>query len=239
MRPVNTFTNTFTDSLFAEDFDTPPPPAPAAPGSAPPLFTAEELAASRAEAWREGQEAGLAAAREAEAAATAAALAMIATELRAARAELALGAEQTAENLACLLAAALASALPALCARHGEAEIRAVAAEILPSLTQEPNIRVLVPPQHITALQAEIATLDHELAEHVRLIATPALGPSDITIRWHHGEAVRDAAELWDQIAAILAPHGLLGATAMPEPVSRPAPGPSKKKQQQEPAHVD
>jgi flagellar biosynthesis/type III secretory pathway protein FliH len=225
----------FAGALFAEDFDTPPPAAPAAPASAPAMFTAEDLAAARAAAWREGQEAGLALARDGAATATGAALATIAAELPAARAALAAGAEQTAENLARLLAAALAAALPALCARHGEAEIRAVAAEILPSLTHEPNIRVLVAPEHMAALQAEIATLDHELAEHVRLIATPALGPSDITIRWHHGEAVRDAAELWDQIAATLTLHGLLSAAPTPEPVAR-TPG---KKHQKEHAHVE
>jgi len=223
----------FTGTLFAEDFDV--PPAPPAPGSAPPLFTAEDLALTRAEAWRLGEEAGLAAARDGQARATGEALAMIATELRAARAELAASAEQTAENIARLLAASLGVALPALCVQHGEAEIRAVAREILPSLTHEPNVRVLVAPEHVAALQAEIATLDHELAEHVRLIATPGLGASDITIRWHHGEAVRDATELWEQIAASLAPHGLLSAVPKPEPAARP----SRKKPQQESVHVD
>jgi hypothetical protein len=36
-----------------------------------------------------------------------------------------------------------------------------------------------------------------------------------VRIAWHNGSAVRDAAALWEQVAAVLVPAGLLRADAM------------------------
>ena len=36
------------------------------------------------------------------------------------------------------------------------------------------------------------------------------MAPGDVRIAWHNGAATRDAAALWQQVAAILAPAGLL-----------------------------
>jgi len=59
-------------------------------------------------------------------------------------------------------------------------------------------------------LRQHIARLDPDLVRAIRVMPGSQMGPSDIAIRWQHGEAVRDAARIWNSIAAILAPHGLM-----------------------------
>ena len=41
-----------------------------------------------------------------------------------------------------------------------------------------------------------------------------AMPPGDVRIAWRNGSATRDAAALWQQVAAVLAPAGLLLAHA-------------------------
>jgi hypothetical protein len=40
------------------------------------------------------------------------------------------------------------------------------------------------------------------------------MSPGDVRIAWRNGTATRDAAALWQQVAAVLAPAGLLRADA-------------------------
>jgi hypothetical protein len=61
----------------------------------------------------------------------------------------------------------------------------------------------------------EIGRLDPDLAERVRVVECDAMTPGDVKIAWRNGAAVRDAAALWEQVAAVLAPAGLLRTGAM------------------------
>ncbi len=48
----------------------------------------------------------------------------------------------------------------------------------------------------------------------MQIIECDAMAPGDVRIAWHNGAATRDAAALWQQVAAVLAPAGLLRADA-------------------------
>jgi flagellar biosynthesis/type III secretory pathway protein FliH len=201
-------------ALFAEDFDM---PATAATDSAAadPVYSACELAAAREAAWRSGHDAGLREAAAGDAAATAAAVRAVAERFAAEGNLAAAHVEQSAEAIARLLLDSLAAMFPALCARYGEPEVRAVVRAVLPALTQEPAITIRANPVTAVAVSQEVARLDPELAAHVQLAKCDAMPPGDVRIAWHNGAATRDAAALWQEVAAILAPAGLLSADAV------------------------
>jgi flagellar biosynthesis/type III secretory pathway protein FliH len=194
--------------LFAEDFDVLPETDAAEPEVIEPVFTQAEIAAARAEAHA----AALAEAERRHDGATRAALDAIAVQMRAAATEAALVAERSAEAIAGALFAALAAALPDTCARHGAAEVAAVARAVLPALMQEPSVTVRVNPHAQAAVAREIARLEPGLARRVVLTATDALDPGDIRIDWQDGAASRNTADVWARIAETLAPLGLAAA---------------------------
>jgi flagellar assembly protein FliH len=194
--------------LFEDDFGL--DPVPPEPQVIVPSYSAADLAAARAEAWAEGHQAGTAEANAATAAATRVLLEQIAAALRDARAQAETISEQSAEAIARLLMDTFAATFPALCARHGEAEVRHVIRTILPAVSAEPTVTVRVNPAHIPALMRELDQIDIELAERVQMMPQASIPPGDVRLRWQDGAAVRDTAELWRQVQAVLAPEGLL-----------------------------
>jgi hypothetical protein len=155
--------------LFAEDFDS--PEAAPEPEVIDPVFTLGELSAARATAWHDGHAAGLQEAAETDAAATRQALTAIVEQFAAERDEAAARAEQSAEAIARLLTASLAATFPTLCARHGDAEVRAIVRTVLPALTQETAITVRAHPRTAAAVTQEIARLDPDLVAYKFSIA--------------------------------------------------------------------
>jgi flagellar biosynthesis/type III secretory pathway protein FliH len=123
-------------------------------------------------------------------------------------------AEQSAEAIARLLLDSLAAIFPTLCARHGDTEVRAIVRVVLPALTQESVITVRAHPRTAVAVAQEIARLDPDLVAHVQTVECDAMSPGDVRIAWRNGSARRDAAALWQQVAAVLMPAGLLRADA-------------------------
>jgi hypothetical protein len=194
--------------LFDEDFDIPPPSSE--PEVIEPLFTAAELHAARDEAARESRDATLAEIDATGRAATGLALTEIARQITAARADIVSNAEQSSEAIARLLVNCFATALPALGARHGPAEVVAVLRQILPVLHREPRISIRVNPHLVETLTKEFHSADADLAARLRLIPTDAVALGDARIDWENGSATRDTAALWTQIENILAPAGLL-----------------------------
>jgi flagellar assembly protein FliH len=199
-------------TLFAEDFDM--PEAASEAEVIEPVYSAVELAAARDAAWREGHEAGLQGAATSEAAATRQAIAAFAEQFATECDAVTVRAEQSAEAIARLLLDSLAAIFPTLCVHYGDAEVRAIVRAVLPALTQELAITVRANPRTAHALSQEIARLDPDLAAHVHAIDCDEMSPGDVRIAWHNGTATRDAAALWQQVAAVLAPAGLLRADA-------------------------
>jgi flagellar biosynthesis/type III secretory pathway protein FliH len=194
--------------LFDEDFDL--PTRQAEPEVILPVFSAAELASARDEATQEGRDLATAEAEASSRAASSRCLAEIAAQMSAARAETATIAEESAEAIARLLLGCFATALPALSARHGAAELTALLRQLLPALRREPKIIVRINPHLVPAMTEEIHSLDADLSARVRLIPTDAVAPGDARITWDNGAASRDAASLWKQIENILAPAGLV-----------------------------
>jgi flagellar assembly protein FliH len=201
------------ERLFGEDFDSAPPPPPE-PEVIEPTFSAAELEAARDEGFESGRAAALAEAAAADHAAIREAVARIAEHLHDARDAAADVATRCAEAVARVLLDSLSVALPALCARHGDAELAAVMATLLPALAQEPAITVRVHPHHAAALGHEIERLDPDVAARCRVVGAAAMAPGDLQVAWRNGNATREVSKLWDQVAEALGATGLLDAEA-------------------------
>ncbi|HEY5302025.1 MAG TPA: hypothetical protein VIJ55_15215 [Acetobacteraceae bacterium] len=198
-------------ALFDEDFDLPPPPDPEVIAPSAGGLTLADLAAARADAWAESRASAQAEATIAtEALATAAAA--LAREVETLRAAMHADAEANADAIARLLLDTLAALFPALCARNGEAEARAVVRALLPGLSLEPEIVVRAHPTITPALAEQIARALPDDPDRVRVVADPSMGASDVRLRWRGGTGSRDGAALWEEVAAVLAPAGLLSA---------------------------
>lgn len=195
-------------ALFAEDFDR--PEAVLDPEVIEPVFSAAELTAAREAAWRDGHEAGLKEAAQGNAAALQLSVRTIgeqfAVECAAAHAH----AEAAAGAIARLLLDSLAAAFPTLCAQHGNAEVRSLVRVVLPALTQEPTVTLRAHPQTAEAARLEIAQVEPDLVAHLQVVVCETMPPGDIRIIWRNGTAARDAALLWQEVAAVLVPFGLL-----------------------------
>jgi flagellar assembly protein FliH len=196
--------------LFAEDFDLSPagdnPPEPAV---IEPTFSAAELEAARAEARQAGSDAASAEAASADHAAIRRIVAAVAEQLAAAHDELVDLAEQSAATIARLLLGSLGVVLPELAARYGEAELQAIIRIVLPGLFKEPAVTLRINPLHCTQVAREIERLDPDLAARLRIVPTESIPAGDARIAWRNGGATRDAAALWEQVAATLALSGL------------------------------
>jgi flagellar assembly protein FliH len=201
----------FLGVLYAEDFDedgAPPPAAETAPEPEviEPVFTAAEMEEARSEAHALGRteaEHGLAASR-------ARMIGLLAAGVANARDEYRATAQHAAEAAVRCVLSALYSCLPALCERHGAAEMRSLTRAVLPTLVDEPRITVRVNPAMLSAMQDEIADLDSDLSERVQLIPADIIAPGDIRINWADGSAIRDTARAHGAVRDALAALGLL-----------------------------
>jgi len=199
--------------LFADDFDF--VPEPSEPEVIAPVFSAADLAEAREEGWRDGHAAELAKVAASDAAARRQAIQAIAAELATAREAAVMQSAAAAEAIARLLLGSLAAVLPALCAQHGETEVQTLMYAVLPALTQEPEVTVRISTRSAEAVSRDIAQFDPDLAARVHIVACDTLPVGDVRISWRNGSATRDASALWQQVAAILMPAGLLDHTPM------------------------
>lgn len=199
----------WASTLFDEDFDAPSDPEVIAPPAAP--LTESDIAAAREDGIAEGRAAASAEAAVAAETLAAAADALI-RELGSLRETMLATAEENATAIARLLLDTLATLFPALCARHAEKEARAVVAALLPGLTEEPEVVIRAAPRLVDALAHEVARACPDGSRHVRIVADVAVPPGDVRLRWQGGTARRDAAALWEAVAEVLAPSGLLSA---------------------------
>lgn len=200
--------------LFAEDFDALPGVTvlddAEEPETPPPVFTEAEVTAARADAYAEGHRNGLAQAAADRAEVTRQMLGTIADRLDGAGAEAVRVAEESADALARLLLGTLATMLPALCARHGAAEVAALTRAVLPALAREPRVTIRLSPHVVRVVEQELDRLDPDLHARVSLSPTDTVAPGDARIAWQDGAASRDAAALWRKVAETLAPLDLL-----------------------------
>ena len=212
--------------LYAEDFDAPEAPPPAAPAPEP-THSAIELADARELGRAEGWKAARAAAETQIEAQRAAVLRAIATALSEARDVAETLAAEAAQSIARTALSLLAAALPATCARHGERELRALALAVLPVLETEPRIVIRASPLGLRGVSETLARLDPELAARVQLLPANTLAADEARITWQDGRAVRDRRAVQAAIEAVLAPLGLFepAVQATAQATSRTAAG--------------
>ena len=113
----------------------------------------------------------------------------------------------------------LVSLLPALCARHGAAEVQAVLEQILPALTQEKQVTLRVAPSVMEQVRPTLLRLEEMLAGAVTLLPDSRLAPGDVRLAWPGGSMARDTGAI---TAAVLAAVQAIGVapgadTADPE----------------------
>lgn len=198
--------------LFAEDFDAPPgvtdldAPEPEAP---PPAIPPEAVEAAREAGFADGYSRGLSQAAQDRAEIARQLLSAIADRLADANAAARTAAEDSALAVASLLMTTLGRLFPALCARHGPAEVAALARSVLPALDGEARITIRVSPHVVAELEAELARLDPDLRATISVLPTDAVAPGDVRIAWQDGGARRDSAALWAEVTATLARYGL------------------------------
>jgi hypothetical protein len=199
-------------ALYAEDFDapkitpTPVPEPPLEPEIKTPVFTVSDMESAHA--------AGRAAARIEYAnnleTMRVKALGQIASGIAESQAANTAAAEEAADAVARAMLSAFAACLPALCAQHGETELRAFVHALLPGLAEEKRITMRVNPAMIAGLTEEIASLEPGIAECVVLMPTNQLPAGDARVAWRDGSAVRDAGQARVRIEEALAALGLL-----------------------------
>lgn len=206
------------NALFEEDFDRvlARPPVPEPEVIAPRLSDAA-LSAARAEAWAEGYAAGHAEA-QAAAGALAEAAAKLPGALEAAAAQASAEAEANAEALARVLIEMFATSFPALWARTGAAETRALLRMLLPNLLHQDDVEILVAPELADAVAEQVARAGSGRSQAaVQVRAAAGMRPGDLRVSWRRGSVTRDFAALWREMLAVLGAAGLPAEAATRE----------------------
>ncbi len=104
--------------------------------------------------------------------------------------------------------AMLASALPGLCAAHGDAEVQSIVKHLLPTLRREKRVVVRVHPALAPIIAQDIALLDEDLADTVT-VTPSALPLGDVRVTWTDGSFTRDSAKILTAMQDVLAQLGL------------------------------
>jgi flagellar assembly protein FliH len=207
--------------LYAEDFDSPAQPPPPEPEPEPepvePTFSSGEMEMARQIA----SEAAVARARAdweaSDAHARTLALSAIAAEMTAAQKDGRALAEAAADGTVRVILTMAAGLLPAYCAGHGEAEVRRLLTQLMPSLQREPRITVRVSPAIADRVRADLLG-DDDLAARMAVTAAPGLAPGDARVAWANGSLVRDEAAIHAAMVAALAELGLVDPAAPATP---------------------
>lgn len=197
--------------LYAEDFDGPaaPPAGPPPPEPVEPSFSSGEMEAARLAAAEAAVRQARAEWDASDARLRAEAMQAVASGLATAAADGAARADAMAEATVRAILALVAGLLPARCARHGDAEVRALVAHVLPLLQRETAITVRAGPAAAGLVQADLATLDDELGHRVSVTAVPGMASGSVSVAWQDGSLVRDASAVHAAMLAVLAELGL------------------------------
>lgn len=193
--------------LFLDDFDAPspgvaddaaqssedlPPPTPPPP---PPLTDAD-VAAARAEGYRQGEAEGV----SDELRAQTAALALIGDRLATIRQEAAEAADKTALALARMLLDAFIAACPSLRGRFGEPEVFDLVRKIMPGLAREPVVHVRVNAELIDRLRPMFRRYGGKL----EFTSCEDMTLGEIEVEWKDGGAQLRSEDVCREISEAL-----------------------------------
>lgn len=227
MMRTHTVPRAISGVLYAEDFDEPlvQPLRKSPAGSTiliepeviAPSFSLDELRAATEQAHEEGSEAARQAAEQSSTAQRAMALASLAEQLAMTQKQSARVVEQALDAITCTALSLLAVALPALCASHAEAELRALLHRVLPPMRQVPELQIRVHPDLREAIEDETSAVLEGSGTRVTWINSARLAPGDIAIAWQNGGALRDTGAtciaIRDAVLALLDPVPIIAPT--------------------------
>lgn len=171
-----------------------------------PVYSLAEVDVVRQDCLKAGREAGLAEAALARETAETAALERLAAGIAAARAEAAMVADQAAAALTQTLLSALGAVMPDLIQRSALDEAGTMLAQVLPGLSREPELLVMVRPEMRDGVAALVARLGREGTGHVSVQGNETLTVGEVRVRWSAGEARRQPASIWQTVMQMLQP---------------------------------
>lgn len=188
--------------LFDVDFDAAPPPPEPDPeelaAQAAPTFSEEELARARETAREEGRLEGLSQSNSGFEHQISELVAVIDKRFAALHAAQ-LETNEVIARSAIRVAAAIATKLaPEYAKQNGLEEIEAFVTQCLSALFGEVEVTIHAPPDTVDTLTERLAPIAQRrrLENGIRVVADPALGPSDCRIDWSDGGAERNCEGL-------------------------------------------
>ncbi len=192
----------------------PPPPEP--------TFSEAELNDARAEAFREGQAAGLNEAGAGIEQRTATAMETVSAYLSVLGAQQEEANRQVIKDVVALNERILEMIIPAYLERHGVDEITALVADCLSKILDPGKVAVDVPAESVSALEKRLGEAAAQAGFTGALEIRPAtnLAPGDVKLSWQNGGAERLSETIWAEISEAVerAMHSLDAAdTAAPQ----------------------
>ncbi|MFM2042613.1 MAG: putative flagellar assembly protein FliH [Pseudomonadota bacterium] len=185
----------------------PPPPPPE------PTFTLTELreqlaaveAATRAQAYAEGQAAGKQAAETTDQRALATALDSVGQALGALLAGEQAAYRARSQHAVRLALAVVRKLFPTYAAAHGAAEVQATITHFLSELVEEQKLVIRVHESRYDLLAPRILEMARRqgFGGDVTLLSDPRLGPLDVRADWGDGGAERDVHAIWRDVERI------------------------------------
>ena len=193
---------------LAEQNQTPPPPT----------FTEEELQAAQATAWQEGHQAGIVDAQQKQEAQTLSLLENLSAQISGMHVHQDLANERIAAEMTGFSLEVCRRILPSFVDSHGGEELRDLLADCLEKITPASRILITVSPDSLGLLEPQVDVLAARsgFEGRMKLVADPALGPTDLVAVWDGGGMHRVEKDIWKTIEAVVE-RTLAAAPPLPE----------------------
>lgn len=185
-----------------EEPEEPPPP--------PPVYTEEEMAQLKAEAFEEGRKAGHEEGRqdaldgiEAEIAKTAETVAQETAKLSEAQRR---ANDRAQANLVRIVKALLGKLMPIYLKRHGAEEALSVVADCIADLQDAGRLTIRLSEETANQLEERLQETARRAGfeGQIRILTDPAMGPSDVRVDWGAGGAERSYESIRDQVESAI-----------------------------------
>ena len=169
---------------------------------AAPVYTAEQLEQTRAQA----HDAGFAEGRKAMAGEQNAMLEKLGQQFSQLMAQGAEATEKQNESVRTMALAIARKILPDYAEREGLGEIQATIAQIMAEVAREPRLVVRVAESRFDDVSAKVKAIAERqaYAGKVIVLAESSLGPADCRVEWADGGVERDVRSLWQEIDRIM-----------------------------------
>lgn len=183
-------------AILAEQAQNPPPPT----------FTEEELQAAQAAAWQEGHQAGMADAQKQQEAQTLNLLETLGAQISGMHVHQDLANERIAAELTGFSMEICRRILPQFVDSQAGEELRALLADCLEKITPASRILITVSPDAMAFLEPQMDALAARsgFEGRMKLVADPALGPTDLVAVWDGGGMQRIEKDIWQAVEAVV-----------------------------------